>query len=134
MTSEDPCFLFFSPLSHLGVRAHSAETLEFPSSLLGDSLKGHRDLGGISFAYRETLVGCTMVLVVARAVLVLTGSVVGIVASLTCSLFLHYSPCSVWTTYDWGFSAPSTTSSALYPNCLGGEQLGFSLAWISYLL
>ena len=56
---------------------------------------------GISFAYRETLVGYTIVLVVVLAVLVLTGSVVAIMASLNCSLVLLYTPYAVWTTYDW---------------------------------
>ena len=51
-----------------------------------------------------------MVLVVVLAVVVVTRSVLGIVASFSYSLFLLYSACDVWTTYDWGVSALDFTT------------------------
>ena len=74
--------------------------------LSGNSMIGHRGLVSIPFAYRETLVGCNVVLVV---MLALTGTVVGITAFFSYSLFLLYSPCHVLTTYD-------TTIGGLYPH------------------
>ena len=74
-------FSFFHHLHIRGLGAHSAETLELPLLLLsGYSLIGHRGLVSTSFVYRGTLVGCTVVPAVVLALLVLTGTVVGIAA------------------------------------------------------
>ena len=116
----------FSHCFHIhGVRAHSADTLEFPLLLSCNSVIGHRDFVGISFAYWEALVGSTVLLVVVLAALVLAAHVVGIEASFSCSLFLLYSSYGVGTTYDWGASALDFTTPWLHlPPVVATTQTG----------
>ena len=129
-------FIFFTTFTLKRSVVHSAEMQEFPLLLSDNSLIWCRDFLGISYAYRETLLCCTMVLVVVLAVLVLAWSVISIAASFSCSLFYRYLPCGVWTTNDQGSSALDFIMPWLHLPALVactpigwvGSSLSFSLA------
>ena len=95
--------------------------------LLGGSLIEHRGLVSTSYVYRGTLEDGTVVPVAEQVVL--AGTVLGIAASFSCSLFPLYSSCGVWTPYYWVVSAlvltlsSSTTIGGLYSDWLGGEKI-----------